>query len=341
MKTKIYHINRDDHDLIIRQSADVIKAGGLVVFPTETVYGIGANALSEDAAKKIYLVKGRPSDNPLIVHIGRQEDVYLYASQVSRDAQLLMEAFWPGPLTLVLRKTDRIPNEITGGLDTVAIRFPSNEIAQDIILSSGLPICAPSANISGTPSSTTFDHVFNDLNGKVDVIIDGGQSSGGLESTVLDMTGESPVILRPGSITKSMIEETLGKTVETPDTFVDDQSVPKAPGMKYKHYAPIGEVTILDGTHEQIKNYIENLDKGSIGVIGSNELCALLEDYHTFKLGPIDDIQTIGKNLFLALRTMDEGNIQEIYIEAIKDQELGIAIMNRLLKAADKKIIHL
>jgi len=341
MKTAIYHINHDDHDLIIKKSSEVIKAGGLVVFPTETVYGIGANALNEDASKKIYLVKGRPSDNPLIVHIAKHEDVFLYAKDISNDARLLMETFWPGPLTLVLPKTDKIPTEITGGLNTVAIRFPSNKIAQDLIRASGLPICAPSANISGTPSSTTFDHVFKDLFGKVEIIIDGGKSSGGLESTVLDVTGDKPVILRPGSITKSMIENTLDKSVDAPDTFIEDLSIPRAPGMKYKHYAPKGYVTILDGTHKQIKKYIDNLNNKDVGIIGSNELCELLDDYNTFKLGSIKDVETIAKNIFLALREMDEQEIKTIYIEAIKDQDLGIAIMNRLLKAANKNIVHL
>ncbi len=341
MKTVIYRLYEDNLELIISQSAEVIKSGGLVVFPTETVYGIGANALDKNASKKIYDVKGRPSDNPLIVHIAKHDDVYLYAKDISQDAKKLMEAFWPGPLTLVLPKTDKIPMEITGGLDTVAIRFPRNKIAQDIILKSALPVCAPSANISGTPSSTTFNHVFKDLFGKVDIIIDGGMSSGGLESTVLDVTGDIPIILRPGSITKTMIEKTLNKVVNAPDTFIEDESIPKAPGMKYKHYAPKGDVTILEGTHKQITAYLEGLNDKSVGIICTDELCSLLKDYHTFNLGSIGDIETIAKNIFLALRTMDEQNIKKIYIEAIKEQELGTAIMNRLIKAANKNIIHL
>ncbi|QWC00156.1 threonylcarbamoyl-AMP synthase [Mycoplasmatota bacterium] len=341
MKTKIYQVNQDDFDTIINHSAQVIKAGGLVVFPTETVYGIGANALDSHASKKIYQVKGRPSDNPLIVHIANHKDVYLYAKHISQEAKLLMDAFWPGPLTLVLTKTDLVPQAITGGLNTIAIRFPRNPIAQALITSAKLPICAPSANISGTPSSTTFDHVFKDLNGKVDVIIDGGMSHVGLESTVLDLTGKTPVILRPGAITKSMIEKALNKKISAPDTFIEDESIPKAPGMKYRHYAPKGQVTLLDGNHQQIKKFIKDLNDKNIGLIASDELCDLLSDYHTFKLGSIHDIDTIAKNIFLALRTMDNLDIKTIYIEAIKDQELGTAIMNRLLKAANRNIIHL
>ncbi|MCF7925291.1 MAG: threonylcarbamoyl-AMP synthase [Candidatus Izimaplasma sp.] len=340
MKTKIFHIDSDPIDDVIQTSATIIQQGGLVVFPTETVYGIGANALDKDAASHIYQVKGRPSDNPLIVHIAEKEAVSLYAKELSCDAKKLMNAFWPGPLTLVFKKKPIIPNQITGGLDTVAIRMPSHHIARQLIQQAKIPICAPSANISGTPSSTVFKHVYDDLNGKVDVIIDGGQSTVGLESTVLDVTQSKPVILRPGAITKSMIETILNKAILDESTVITDQTIPKAPGMKYRHYAPKGNVTLLEGTHKNIIKYLDTQDN-TIGVIASNELCQKLPHSHTFPLGPLDDKSLIAKNIFLALRTMDEKNIASIYIEAFDDQDLGKAIMNRLLKAANYQVKQL
>lgn len=341
MKTKIFSLERDSIENIVNYASKIIKNGGLVVFPTETVYGIGANALDKDAAQKIYKVKGRPTDNPLIVHIGQYDDIYKYASQVSEDAIKLIHSFWPGPLTLVLPKNAIVPDEITGGLNTVAIRYPKNLIAEGIILKSALPICAPSANISGTPSSTTFDHVYQDLNGKVDVIIDGGKSNVGLESTVLDVTNELPTILRPGAITKTMIEKILGKKINAPKINIEDDSIPKAPGMKYKHYAPKGKVTILQGSHEKINHYLSNLSEKNMGLIASTELCKLVKDIYAFDLGSVNDTEEIGKNIFLALRTMDLKNISNIYVEAFQDDELGQAIMNRLLKAANNRVINL
>jgi L-threonylcarbamoyladenylate synthase len=341
MKTKIFSLEKDSINHIINYSSKIIKKGGLVVFPTETVYGIGANALDKDAAQNIYKVKGRPSDNPLIVHIGKYDDIYKYARQVSEDAMKLVRTYWPGPLTLVLPKNAIVPDEITGGLDTVAIRYPNNLIAEGIILESDLPICAPSANISGTPSSTTFDHVYQDLNGKVDVIIDGGKSNVGLESTVLDMTNDIPTILRPGAITKKMIEKTLGKKINAPKIDLEDDSIPKAPGMKYKHYAPKGKVTILQGSHDKISHFLANAEEKDMGLIASTELCNLVSDIYTFDLGPVKDTEAIGKNIFLALRTMDLKNISNIYVEAFQDDELGQAIMNRLLKAANQRVIKL
>ncbi|MEC9485297.1 MAG: L-threonylcarbamoyladenylate synthase [Candidatus Izemoplasma sp.] len=340
MKTKIFHSEKDDFNSLITYSAQIIQQGGLVVFPTETVYGIGANALDPNAASKIYRVKGRPSDNPLIVHIANQQDLNTYAKNITSDAKLLIDAFWPGPLTIVFDKQTVVPSAITGGLDTVAIRMPSNPIAHALIKSANVPICAPSANISGTPSSTIFKHVYNDLFGKVDVIIDGGQSAVGLESTVLDMTGDIPVVLRPGAITKSMIETIIKHSVIDTTEHITDNTIPKAPGMKYKHYAPKGEVILLKGTQDDIINYIKQQDP-SIGIIASNELCQYLETYHTYPLGPKNDPSLIARNIFLALRTMDEHNIKHIYVEAFEDKELGQAIMNRLLKASNYNLIKL
>ncbi len=339
MKTKIFHSEKDNIETLIAYAANILRQGGLVVFPTETVYGIGANALNPDAAHNIYQVKGRPSDNPLIVHVANEKDVSKYAQTITDDAMKLMEAFWPGPLTIVFNKQPIIPEAITGGLDTVAIRMPSHPIAKALIQEANVPVCAPSANISGTPSSTIFKHVHDDLNGKVDVIIDGGQSTVGLESTVLDMTTDTPVILRPGAITKSMIETIIKRDVIDTTVHITDDTIPKAPGMKYRHYAPEGDVTLLKGTHKNMITFITQQDQ-SIGVIGSNELCAQLSDYHTYPLGPKDDPELIARNVFLALRTMDEHNIRTIYVEAFENKELGQAIMNRLLKASNHTIIE-
>lgn len=340
METRVFRFNQQSKDDIITISSEVIKQGGLVVFPTETVYGIGANALDKEAAKRIYNVKGRPSDNPLIVHLASKDEIGLYAKSVTSDTMKLINAFWPGPLTIVLHKTDRIPFEITGGLSTVALRMPSHPVAKALIKASEVPICAPSANISGRPSSTVYKHVYEDLFGKVDVIIDGGQSTVGLESTVLDMTTHQPTILRPGAITKSMIETILNKSVIDETDVKSDEEAPKAPGMKYKHYAPKGRVTLLKGTHKQIIEHIRQMNQ-PIGVIGSNELCKELSSEITFPLGPVNDKELIAKNIFLALRTMDEKNIKDIYIEAFEEEELGQAIMNRLIKASNHHIIYL
>ncbi|MCF7926584.1 MAG: threonylcarbamoyl-AMP synthase [Candidatus Izimaplasma sp.] len=343
MKTTVYHLSETTIEELLNQATQVISQGGLVVFPTETVYGIGANALDKNAAKKIYEVKGRPSDNPLIVHIANKKDVFTYTTVTPGKINLLIDTFWPGPLTLVLYKKSVIPDEITGGLKTVAIRFPDNEIAKGLIQQSNLPICAPSANISGRPSSTTFKHVYEDLDGKVDLIIDGGPSKVGLESTVLDLTTDIPTILRPGAITKTMLESVL-KTQVIDDTVNRlNKEIPKAPGMKYKHYAPKGKVTLLKGSNQAILRYLrsEVMSSNKTGVIASSELTNKLELEHVFDLGSINQPETIAKNIFLALRTMDELNIETIYIEAFDSKELNAAIMNRLLKAANHHIIYL
>ena len=341
MDTRIYQLAHNDLQQILTDTTSTLQAGGLVVFPTETVYGIGANALDPTAAKRIYDVKGRPSDNPLIVHIATTEDLANYAIVTSNAIKPLTDAFWPGPLTLVLPKQDIIPREITGGLSTVAIRLPDNAIAQAIISASGLPICAPSANKSGTPSSTVLKHVMDDLFGKVDIIIDGGPSLLGLESTVLDLTSDVPTILRPGSVTKSMMEQVLGYPIQDASTQVESDTAPKAPGMKYKHYAPKGQVILLEGSHNRIVSFFNHLKDPEVGLIGSSELVSQLSGIPLFDLGSIQSPDVIAKNVFLALRSMDEQNIKTIYVETFEEHELGIAIMNRLKKAASNHIKHL
>jgi L-threonylcarbamoyladenylate synthase len=340
VETIIFNQERDDFEKIVHTAAKILQNGGLVVFPTETVYGIGANAFNINAAKKIYEVKGRPSDNPLIIHIASKEDASKYADTTNKYTKKLMDEFWPGPLTLVLPKKDNIPTQITGGLNTVAIRYPSYPLTEALIKASGLPICAPSANKSGTPSSTAFSHVYKDLFGKVDMIIDGGTSIVGLESTVLDVTTEHPIILRPGYITKKMIEKVLDTKVMDSFEHINDDTTPKAPGMKYRHYAPKGTVILLDGTAKNIIDFI-NKQPSTTAFIGSDELIRYIHNRPTYNLGSKKNLKQIAKNIFLALRKMDELGVDTIYIEAFEQEDLGAAIMNRLLKAASGNIIKL
>lgn len=320
----------------------IIQQGGLIVFPTETVYGIGADATNADAVKKIFIAKGRPSDNPLIVHLADQKDLMSVVSHVPENAYTLMTKFWPGPLTMVFQKRDIIPKEVSGGLSTVGIRIPSSKTAQEVIRAAGVPICAPSANISGKPSSTLFKHVLEDFNGKVDMMIDGGQVEIGLESTVIDMTTPIPILLRPGAVTKEMIEKTLGIGImdSTREEILD---IPKAPGMKYTHYAPQGKVFLVDGIKDNVINYInqqiETLDERKVGVIAPSEYQTDLKGFYKVNLGSLDHMDEIGRNIFLALRQMDQLHIEYIFIPALPQHDLGQAIMNRLLKAAGQQLV--
>lgn len=319
-----------------------ISKGETVVFPTETVYGIGADALNPNAVKEIYKAKGRPSDNPLIIHIARKKDVFLYAKNISLYAKKLMEVFWPGPLTLIFDKKDIVPHITTGGLDTVAIRYPNHDIAKKIIKIASKPLAAPSANISGRPSSTRFKHVYEDLNGRVDIIIDGGDSLIGIESTVIDVTGEIPVILRPGYITKEMIESLLKVSIlDASNQKINDKV--KSPGMKYTHYKPKGEVKLLDGTPNQIKSFLKNEKSlnDSIAFICSNELASQIDLPFCRPIGSIDHLDLIAKNLFSSLREMDEEHIESIFVELFPQNHFGHAIMNRLLKASGYQVIKL
>lgn len=332
----------------IKKAAEIIINGGLVAFPTETVYGIGANALDYHAVQEIYKAKGRPSDNPLIVHIASNEDVYKYAVNVSRKAILLMEAFWPGPLTMIFDKSDRISAFITGGLDTVALRLPSNEIARRIIEESKLPIAAPSANRSGRPSPTRAKHVIEDLAGRVEMIIDGGKATIGLESTVIDMTSKIPTILRPGSITLEMIQAVIGETMMDPAfAMVEAKVTPKSPGMKYKHYAPKGHLTIVEGEEKQAIDWINE----RVGQLESEgHLVAVIatdEDANQYRCKTVTIIGSrvnhaeIAGNLFKVLRLMDENHLEYIFSRGFSEEDIGKATMNRLLKAAGNQRVSL
>lgn len=342
MKTIIKKIDVNKIDIRLMQKAgEILKKGGLVAFPTETVYGLGANALDEEAAKKTYAAKGRPSDNPLIVHIADVQALEEIAVNIPAEVEELAYHFWPGPLTLILEKSSVVPYETTGGLDTVAVRMPSDLIARELILSSGGYVSAPSANISGRPSPTTAEHVRQDLNGKIDMILDGGSVEIGLESTILDMTVNPPMILRPGAITLDMLEEVIGD-VSVDQTILGNESEvpPKAPGMKYRHYAPKAKLAIVEGTIREEILAIRQLayeaehNGKRVGIIASNETV----DFYTHGLikniGTRENEKTIAKNLYAILREFDEEEIDEIYSESFSQEGIGRAIMNRLEKAA-------
>ena len=326
----------------LHKVANLLKAGKTVVFPTETVYGLGANALDPEAAKKIYEAKGRPSDNPLIVHISKKEDVDFLARNISQDAKLLMEAFWPGPLTLILDKSDNVPIETTGGLMTVAIRMPSNPIARKLIDLAGVPIAAPSANISGRPSITSSKYLVEELCERVDAIIISEDSEIGLESTVIDMTASTPVILRPGKIGKTEIEKILNKEIELDPSLKDENAAPKSPGMKYKHYSPNATVIVVTGSLDEMKQKINqklSLDKNKsdkVKVVCIEDRVSLYDGYG---ISWGKNSQEAAKNLFKILRLMDEQNIEVVYFEALNSDEISEAVMNRLIKAAGNMIL--
>jgi len=347
LNTQIVKVQDSTKTDVLKIAGDIIRSGGLVAFPTETVYGIGANALDVVAVKKIFLAKGRPSDNPLIMHISDLNNLEKYVLEISPSAKLLIDAFWPGPLTLVFKKTPLVPESITGGLDTVAIRMPNHPIARKIIEFAGVPVAAPSANLSGKSSPTRGKHVIDDLTGRVDMIIDGGKSILGLESTVLDVSSLEPCILRPGSITRTMIEEVIGK-VTYDDHLKNQDAIPKSPGMKYKHYAPKGNLSIIT-SHEEKKiiDYInqkyEELHKHGrkVGAIVPTHVHAMIFTDLVKDIGQYNDSTQIGSNLFKILREMDEAKIDDIFSFEFKGDELMVSIMNRLNKAAGHQRIDL
>lgn len=336
---------------MLRRAGELLKRGGLVAFPTETVYGLGGDALNPSSSRKIYAAKGRPSDNPLIVHIYRTEDLYRIAGNVPRKALLLAKAFWPGPLTMILPKSDLVPRETTGGLDTVAVRLPSHRAARDMIRYAGGFVAAPSANLSGKPSPTLARYVVEDMMGRIDMILDGGQVGIGLESTIVDLTVDPPQILRPGYITEEMLREVLGEVREDATLFTADSGqAPRAPGMKYRHYAPKGELTIVKGPGEQVVEYINRKTREAqlagekTGVIAVTETAHLYVGDSVKTAGDRRDEETIARHLYSILREFDDENVTRIYSESFGDTTgagggFGQAIMNRLLKAAGHQVI--
>lgn len=319
----------------------------MVAFPTETVYGLGGDALNPQSSEKIYAAKGRPSDNPLIVHIAEKEDVYKIARQVPEKAKQLMEAFWPGPLTLIFPKDSIVPDKTTGGLDTVAVRMPSDKIAAAFIHAAGGFVAAPSANASGRPSTTMAEHVVEDLSGRIEMILDGGQAVIGLESTIVDVSEEHPVILRPGVITKEMLEAVIGPLETDQALIAPDSSVkPKAPGMKYRHYAPKAVLTIVEGESKAVVEAVNHLaaraeEEGKrVGIIATDETADCYQYGTVRSLGARCHEEEISMHLFDVLRSFDETDVDCIYSESFGDAKIGQAIMNRLLKAAGHKVIH-
>lgn len=344
MNTEIVKLDAANIDeTAIERAAEIIKNGGLVAFPTETVYGLGANALDAEASKKIYEAKGRPSDNPLIAHIASLDTLDEIVEDVSDVAKKLIDKFWPGPMTLIFKKKDLVPDSTTGGLKTLAVRFPENEIAKALIEKSGVPIAAPSANTSGKPSPTKGEHVIEDLDGKVDMILDGGVVGLGLESTIIDVT-DKPTILRPGFITQEMLEQVI-EEVELDKTILEkptEDFAPKAPGMKYRHYAPKTELVIVRGSAENVAQKIrEEAKNKKIAIITVDQHRDLYEelDAKVVSWGDLENMDEIAHKIFDALRRVDEWGVDIIYCEAFEEEGLGLAVMNRLTKAAGYQVI--
>ncbi|HIV17092.1 MAG TPA: threonylcarbamoyl-AMP synthase [Candidatus Alectryocaccobium stercorigallinarum] len=349
MKARFVYIDRKAPDKkLLAEAGEIIKAGGLVAFPTETVYGLGGNALDPTAAKKIYAAKGRPSDNPLIIHIASWEDLEKITEFVPEEAKKLGEKYWPGPLTMIFKKSDIVPMEVTGGLDTVAVRFPSHEVARGFILAAGGFVAAPSANLSGRPSPTKASHVVEDLGERIDMIIDGGDADIGLESTIVDFTAGHPVVLRPGYITEEQMREIIGDVKTDAGIISSDSKIkPKAPGMKYRHYAPKGDLTIIEGGKDEVAGYINDMVKqkelegAKTAVLCSEETRGLYECGCVITLGSVMNEDEIAHHLFDALRRLDDEKAEFIYSESFNTEHIGMAIMNRLLKAAGHKVINL
>ncbi|MDD3222481.1 MAG: threonylcarbamoyl-AMP synthase [Clostridia bacterium] len=358
MKTIVYKVNEIPEDKWLTEAGEILEAGGLVAIPTETVYGLAANALDEKAAAKIYAAKGRPSDNPLIVHIADMKELEPLVSRLPEAAVKLAEQFWPGPLTMILPKSPKVPYGTTGGLETVAIRMPSHPVARKLIRTSGIPLAAPSANTSGRPSPTRASHVYDDLDGKIDMILDDGPVGIGIESTIVDVSGDTPMILRPGYITEAMLAEVVGKVTVDPAILSENKDKnfhPKAPGMKYKHYAPKGELFLVSGENSKVVEKITELTLEKVmagqkvGIVATDETKDFYQSRELMKnkdnivimsIGTRKDEGTISHNLYDILRRMDGEGVDYIYSESFAEGERGQAIMNRLLKAAAHRQIY-
>ena len=347
MDTILRKVDVDNIDMeVIKEASDILHAGDMVAFPTETVYGLGADGLDEMASKKIYAAKGRPSDNPLIVHVANEQQILPLVKEIPESARKLMKAFWPGPLTIIFNKSDVVPYGTTGGLDTVAIRMPNHKVALTLIEESNVAIAAPSANTSGRPSPTTAKHVMDDLNGKISMVIDGGEVGIGIESTIVDVTGDIPMILRPGYINKKMLEEVVGEVTIDKAILgpVSPDLKPKAPGMKYKHYAPKADFTMFDGDIDKVADRINELaeayiKKGyKVGIISSTESKDRYKYGEVISIGSRNNEISISKNLYKVLREFDDKQVDYILGETFRSEELGQAIMNRLLKAAGYQV---
>lgn len=348
MDTEIVKIDRKNFNKQeLKRAGELIRAGALVAFPTETVYGLGGNALDERAVKKIYAAKGRPSDNPLIVHIAELEALGELAVNVPEIAYRLAGRFWPGPMTIILKKSSIVPDATSGGLPTVSVRMPSDPIARALIAESERYIAAPSANLSGRPSPTTAEHVIEDLSGRIEMILDGGMCDIGLESSIIDLSGDVPMILRPGYITKEDFEEIAARVEYDKAVLAEgaqESAVAKAPGMKYRHYAPKGQIYLVEGT-EAVATINQLVAEKEAEGIRTAVLCAeeTKEQYcckHIYSLGALSSEKEISAHLFAVLRTFDTEEIAVIYSESFEKTRLSLAIMNRLRKAAGYQVIR-
>lgn len=345
MDTKIIKINENNFSKL-QEPAKALADGKLVAFPTETVYGLGANALDENAVKNIFKAKGRPSDNPLIVHICEKSDVTKLAREINENAQKLFDTFSPGPITIILKKQPYISDAVTAGLDTVAVRIPVHKAARELIRMSGVPIAAPSANLSGKPSPTEAKHVIEDMNGRIEYIVDGGSCSVGVESTVVDATGESPVILRPGGVTLDDIRSIIPSATIDPHVLDLDMpnEKPKSPGMKYKHYAPRAEVIVIEGDTANVSAKIQSLCKiarsegKKIGVMLRCENETVYDADCILIAG--ETSRQYASNLFSNLRKFDENNVDIIFAEFKNADGMGVAVRNRLYKSAGNNVIY-
>lgn len=348
METRIEKIEKGNMDRgAIIEAGKIIREGGLVAFPTETVYGLGGDALQSESSRKIYAAKGRPSDNPLIVHIADFDAMARISKNLPKEAKMLADAFWPGPLTMIVEKSDVVPYETTGGMDTVAVRMPDHETALEFIRESGGYVAGPSANTSGRPSPTTAQHVYEDLNGKIPMILDGGLVGIGIESTIVDLTEDVPVILRPGYITLEMLAQVIGDVkMDAGLISADSSQKPKAPGMKYRHYAPKAELTVVNGDREKVVEEINLLverDRANgykTGVIGTDETVDQYLADTVLSIGQRNDEESIARHLYGILRDFDTTGVDVIYSESFETPHMGSAIMNRLLKAAGHKVIN-
>lgn len=338
MKTKILEAENPKTPEI---AAEIIKNGGLVAIPTETVYGLGADGLNEEAVKKIFIAKGRPQDNPLILHISGPEELTKYCHDIPDCAYLLAEKFWPGPLTMVLPAKPCVPKRTTGGLDTVAIRCPKTAVTREIIWLSGVPIAAPSANLSGKPSTTTAQHVLHDHEGRIDAVVDGGPCSVGVESTIVDLTEERPRLLRPGGVTPEQLLEVLGDLVvdKAVTAQISEDTVVRAPGMKYRHYAPSAPVAIVSGDRQTAAEYIRRHMTKNARILCFEEELPLYKGLPALAYGREDTPETLSAGLFAALRTVDEPGISMVYARCPEGGGIGYAVQNRLRKAAGFHVI--
>lgn len=334
MNTK--NLTTSESDIAL--AGDILRAGGLVAFPTETVYGLGANALDEDAVRSIYAAKGRPSDNPLIVHIAEKADIVPLVASVPPKAQALMDAFFPAPLTIILKKSPLVPYTTSGGLDTVAVRMPNNAVARAVIKASGCPIAAPSANTSGLPSPTKAQHVIDDMTGKIDAIIDGGDCTVGVESTVITLAADVPTILRPGAITKEMLEEVIGEVAVSPAVLegMKDGETAASPGMKYKHYAPQARVVLVEADKDAYARFVNSRDNAFALCFDDDAVTVPKLTY-----GRENDAAEQARELFDALRQLDRLGVKKVYAHAPAKDGVSMAVYNRLIRAAAFTVIDL